>query len=117
MSAPTVPPADVATVEALRKLKAVEAEWDARLAEARRDADEAIGRAREETEAALRAVGAELEAERTRRLDGDRAAADREAEAIRQKGEQEAAGAAKAGRSPVRADAIVAAVLGPLAGE
>ncbi len=112
-------PGDAATVAALRRVKAVEAEWDAKLHAARDEAARALQRARDEREATEKAVAAELAAERNRRLDEARRTADREAEAIRADGEK-AAGALrqeKSGAAKQRADEIVAAVLGPLAKE
>jgi vacuolar-type H+-ATPase subunit H len=111
------PPADSATVEALRRVKAVENEWELRLRAARGEAEEAVRRAREEAEATVKAVAAEAEAERARRLDAGRAAAEKEAEAIVSEGADAAARLrAEKGKGPTdRAAEVVAAALGPYA--
>ncbi len=116
-AAPTEP--DTATVEALRRLKAAEADGEAQLRQAQEAAAQAIQRARDEAEATVKAVAAELETERTRALEAASAAADREAEQIRADGAK-AADALRTDRSkrPAdRADAIVATVLGPFASD
>jgi uncharacterized membrane protein YqiK len=96
---------DTETVEALRRVKAVEAEWDAKLRAAR--------------EATVKAVASEIEGERARRLEAARAASEAEAETIRREGakEAEALRSGKDRRSSDRDDAIVAAVLGPFVGD
>ncbi len=118
MTEPAPTGGDTATVEALRRVKAVEAEWDGKLADARRQAEEATRRARDEAEATVKAVAAELETERARQLDSARASAEREAEGLRTDGAK-AAEAVRSGqgrRPQERGDEIVAAVLGPFAG-
>jgi vacuolar-type H+-ATPase subunit H len=108
---------DTATVEALRRLKAAEAEGEEKLRWARSGADEAVRRARDEAEATVKAVAAEAEAERARRLEEGRAAADREAEGILRDGTKAAeAFRARKGAGPSdRSEEIVAAALGPYA--
>jgi len=115
VSDPGVTAADVATVEALRRLKAVEAEWEAKLTTARAATAQGIQLAENEAEATVKAVAAELESDRARQLEAARVAADREAEAIVRGGEQEAEAirSGKGKRPADRADEIVAAVLGP----
>lgn len=110
---------DEQTVEALRRLKAVEAEWDAKLRAAREDAAQVVQRARDEAEATLKAVAAELEAERGRRREAGKLAADREAEQVRTDGATaaEAVRSDRSKRPSERADAIVAAVLDPFASD
>jgi vacuolar-type H+-ATPase subunit H len=115
--APASPASDTATVEALRRLKAVEREWEEKLLAARAAADEAVRRARDESEATVKAVVAEAEAERARRLEAGRAAADREAEGIVRDGAKAAdeLRARKGARPADRSEEIVAAALGPYA--
>jgi vacuolar-type H+-ATPase subunit H len=115
VSEPAAPSADVATVEALRRLKAVEAEWEAKLATARAATAQGLQLAKDEAEATVKAVAAELESERASRLEAARAAAEREAEAIVRTGAQEAEAirSGKGKRPADQQDAIVAAVLGP----
>ena len=117
MSGDTPAAGDAETVEVLRRVKAVEAEWEAKLREAREEAERAVRRARDEAEATLKAVAAEVEGERARRLETAQASSEAEAEAIRREGAK-AADALRSGkgrRSPDRDDAIVTAVLGPFA--
>jgi vacuolar-type H+-ATPase subunit H len=113
------PASDAATVEALRRLKAVEAEWDAKLRDARDAAARTVQRSRDESEATVKAVAAENETERNRLLEAGQQAADREAERIGADGAR-AADAVRADRSKrpaERADAIVRAVLDPFASD
>ena len=114
MTGTTPAPADNATVQALRRVKAVEEEWEARLREARKDAEQAVLRTREEAEATLRAVSAELESERTHRLEAARASSEREAEAVLREGVKaaDAVRVEKGKRPPGRDEEIVAMVLG-----
>lgn len=117
MSGNPAAPGDAETVEVLRRVKAVEAEWEAKLRGAREEAERTVRRARDEAEATLKAVGAEVEGERARRLEGAQASSEAEAEAIRREGAK-AADALRSGkdrRVSDRDDAIVAAVLGPFA--
>ncbi len=119
MSAPTSTAGDPQTVEALRRVKAVEADWEGQLRAAREETERAVQRARDEAEATVRAVQAEVDGERTRRLESAAVAADAEAGAIRREGET-AAASIRGGRGPRaadRADAIVAAVLEPFASD
>ena len=110
-------PSDVATVEALRRVKAVESEWELKLRAARGEAEDAVRRARDESEATVKAVGAEAEAERARRLEAGEAAAEKEAEAILQEGSGAAAKLrTEKGKAPSdRASEVLEAVLGPYA--
>lgn len=115
--APAAGGPDAATVEALRRLKAVEAEWDEKLRAARTEAEEAVRRARDEAEATVKAVVAATEAERARRLDQGRAATEREADAIVREGAKaaEELRTRKGGRPSDRSEEVVAAALGPYA--
>jgi len=109
--------ADGATVEVLRRVKAVESEWELKLRAARGEADEAVRRAREEADATVKTVAAGAETERTRRLETGRAAAEKEAEAIVREGAA-AAGRLRTnkGKGPAdRSAEVVAAALGPYA--
>jgi vacuolar-type H+-ATPase subunit H len=115
--APATGGSDTATVEALRRLKEVEAEGEERLRAARTAAEEAVRRARDEAEATVKAVVAEAEGERAHRLEQGRLAADREADAIVRDGEKaaESLRARKGERPADRSGEIVAAALGPYA--
>jgi len=119
MSEEAAPGGDSATVEALRRVKAVEAEWAGRLNDARAEAEQAVRRAREEAAAMLKAVAAELDSERAHRLEQARASADRDAEAVRREGANaaEALRSQKGKRATGRTEEIVATVLGPLSGD
>ena len=87
----TAPPADTGTIEALKRIKAAEVEWDQRIAEAKREAARALERMRQETEAAVAAAHEQAERERTRAVEAARANADLEAQEILARGEREAA--------------------------
>jgi len=115
MTDAAAPMSDAETVDALRRVKAVEAEWEARLRAAREEAEQAVRRARDEAEATLKAVAAEAGTERARRLDEGRAASERDAEAIRRDGATAAdAQRAEQGKRPAdRSKQIVATVLDP----
>jgi vacuolar-type H+-ATPase subunit H len=119
MTEAPAPSGDPQTVEALRRVKAVEAEWEAKLRSAREETEQAVRRARDEAEATVKAVQTEVEREHARRLEAAAAAADSEASAIRADGETAAAKirGGQGRRAADRADEIVAAVLGPFASE
>jgi len=108
---------DASTVEVLRRVKAVEAEWETKLRAAREDADQGVRRAREEADATVKAVAAEAEAEKAQRLAAGRTAAEAEAEAIQREGEKAADGLRSAGgkKPSDRSDELLEAVLGPYA--
>ncbi|HTW40121.1 MAG TPA: hypothetical protein VMF04_04620 [Thermoplasmata archaeon] len=112
MATEAVPPPDVG-LDALRRIKSVESEWEQRLAADREKAEATLQRLREETEAAVKATQAEAEEERARAVGAARAGADREAAAILADGERAAAEAARGeGKHPAdRKDAVLTAVL------
>lgn len=119
MTGTSAPPTDQATVEALRRVKAVEQEWETRLRDARENAEQAIRRARDEADATLKAVAAELESERAHRLEAAHAASQRDEEAVHLEGAK-AAEAVRAGQGklPTGRDAvIVATVLDPFSSD
>jgi len=102
------------SLEALKQVKATEAEWDARLDAARRETEETLHHLRSEGEAAIRAAHAEAERDRAVRLEHARAEAETEAEAIVADGRRAAERAAHSeGRRPSdKRDAILEVVLG-----
>lgn len=110
---------DTDTIDALKRIKAAEAEWDAKVAAARASADTTLKAAREATERAIVDARASADAERQRAVENARAMADLEARAIVADGERAAKSAADgAGKRPAdRKDEILAALLGRFAGE
>jgi len=101
-------------VEALKRVKATETEWDARLKAAREESEVALRRSREEAEAAVKAAETEAERERTDRVEHARVEAAGLAAAIVAEGQKAAELAARGeGRRPAdKKDAILAVVLG-----
>jgi len=94
MSATTPPPAsDLGTVEALKRVKATETEWETKTAEARAHRDQALQRLRDETEATVHAAQVETERERSEAIQAARTEADAEAAKILADGDQVAADA------------------------
>ena len=108
------PMADNATLDALKRIKLAETEWEGKIAAARRDAETATKRIKEESEAVLASARAQAEAERVQTLDKARTDADREASRIVAEGEQAARAATEgAGKNvTARRDEILAVVLG-----
>ncbi len=109
--------ADTGTIEALKRIKAVEDEWDARLAEARREAEAARKRTSSETETAIATAREVTDAERARAVDAARATADAEARQIIADGEREAAAVARGAGKGVadRKEELLAVLLGRFA--
>lgn len=107
---------DQPTIDALRRIKAVEEEWEAKLSSARAEQERALVDARSSADAAVKAVSAELEASRTQALETAGAAADAEARDLLAAGEADAA-RAKAGKKKLadRKDEVLQAVLGEFA--
>jgi vacuolar-type H+-ATPase subunit H len=101
------------SIEALKRVRATENEWEAKVTEARRAAEETVRRAREEAETAARAAQADAEAERAARVQTARTEADAEAARILKDGERAAQAAARGdGKDPAdRADEILRALL------
>ena len=111
-SAPSA--ADTATLDALKRIKLAETEWEGKVASARREAEAATKHLKEETESLLTTARTEAEAERTRRVETARNEADREAAGIVAEGEKAARAAAEgAGKSvSARKDEVLMVVLG-----
>lgn len=114
MSASTDPanPA-LGSIDALKRVKATETDWELRLRAARGAAEAETARLKEESEAAVRAAQQEAEAERTRAVQAARAEADREAEQILAEGTRAAEAAARGeGKRPAdRKAEILSSVL------
>jgi vacuolar-type H+-ATPase subunit H len=102
------------SVEALRRVKAVEAEWEARLNTARQLNEAELRQLREEAEAAVKAAQVEAETERAAQLERARAETAGAAATIVAQGRKAAEQAAQGeGRRPAdKKDAILDAVLG-----
>jgi vacuolar-type H+-ATPase subunit H len=102
------------SVEALKRVKATENEWDTRLNAARRDADETLERMRAEADAALKEAQMEADRDRVARVVQARTETETEAEAIVAEGRKAAERAlAGEGRRPAdKKDAILDIVLG-----
>lgn len=110
-------PSDTAALDALKRIKAAEADWDERLRTARHASNEALERRRVDADATVKAVAAEAEAERSRSVEKARAAAEAEARTIVAEGEASArdAGSDKGKRPKDMEERVLDAVLGPLA--
>ncbi|MGP8158693.1 MAG: hypothetical protein ACLPWO_03685 [Thermoplasmata archaeon] len=102
------------SIEALKRVKATETEWDTRLSAARQEAEEALRRLRDDGDAAVKAAEAEADRERTVRVERARTEAAEEGEAIVADGRRAAGRAALGeGRRPAdKKDSILEAVLG-----
>jgi vacuolar-type H+-ATPase subunit H len=102
------------SVEALKRVKAVETEWEARVSAARQEAEATLQRLREESEAAVKAAQAEAERERTGRIERARTEIAAEVETIIAGGRVEAAVALRGeGRRPAdKKSEILDVVLG-----
>jgi vacuolar-type H+-ATPase subunit H len=102
------------SVEALKRVKATETEWDARLSAARQESEAMLRRLKDEADAALKAAQAEADRERTARLERARVATSAEAEQIVAEGRTAADAAARGeGRRPSeKKAAILDVVLG-----
>ena len=109
--------ASPASVEALKRVKAAEAEWDARLTAARTESEATLRTLRAEADAAVKAAHAEGERERAERLERARVEAAGMAAAILADGQKAAEAAARGeGRRPAdKKDAILSVVLGSFA--
>jgi vacuolar-type H+-ATPase subunit H len=101
------------SIEALKRVKATETDWELKLRAARGAVDEALGRLQAESEAAIKAAQASAEAERTRAVQAARTEADREAEGILAEGTRAAEAAARgSGKRPAdQKDALLTTVL------
>jgi vacuolar-type H+-ATPase subunit H len=107
------PESRLGSIDALKHVKATEADWELKLRAARGAAEEAIARLRTESEAAVAAAQAASDAERTRAVEAARAESEREAAEILAAGARVAEAAARGeGKRPAdKKDAILSAVL------
>jgi len=105
------------SLEALKRVKATETEWDAKLSAARKDADTTIERLRAEAAAAVKQAQTEADRERVDRVVHARAETEAQAATILADGATAAEQALTGeGRRPAdKKDAILAAVLGDFA--
>lgn len=101
------------TIDALRRIKAAEEEWEAKLSGARAEKERAIADARSGADAAVKAVASELEKDRGRALETAGAAAEAEARDLLAAGETDAA-RARSGKKKLadRKEEVLRAVLG-----
>ena len=113
MTAPTLPASSESTVEALKRVKATEAEWERKVTEARAHRDATLQRLRDETEATVQAALAEADRERAETVHAARAGAEAEAGRIAADGDRDAAEAARDDPKALAGQraAILAAVL------
>jgi vacuolar-type H+-ATPase subunit H len=107
------PGAPPGSIDALKRVKATEAEWEIALRAAKGTAEATIQRLRADSDAAVKAAQAEADAERARVVQAARAEADRQAAEILAEGKRAAeAVAGGEGKSVVdRKDALLALVL------
>jgi vacuolar-type H+-ATPase subunit H len=107
------------SLDAVKLVKATETEWEAKVAAARKAADAAIARLRDQAAAAVAAARVEADRDRTRAVEVARATADAEAAQIVTDGQSAAQrDSAGAGRRPAdRRAEVLDAVLGNLAGK
>ena len=101
------------SIDALKRVKATETEWETSLRVARGAAEEGLQRLRDESEATVKAAQAEADSERARAVQAARAEAEREAAEILAAGTRVAEAAAQGqGKGAAdRRNAILAAVL------
>ncbi len=113
MATAMAPGADLGSIEALKRVKATETDWELKLRAARGQADEAVQRLRSDADDAVKAAQAAADADRARTVEAARASADREAEGILADGRKAAEAAARGEGKRVadKKDAILAAVL------
>jgi vacuolar-type H+-ATPase subunit H len=102
------------SVEALKRVKATETEWDARLKAAREASESTLHRLRDESDAAVKAAETEGERDRAERVERARAEAAGMSAQILADGQKAAEAAARGeGRRPAdKKDAILPVVLG-----
>ncbi len=101
------------SIEALKRVRATEVEWDEKLRVAKEASEAALRRLREETDATVKNVQDEVDAERTAKVLASRSDADQGAAEILAEGAQAADQAARGeGKHPAdRRDEILTAVL------
>ncbi len=111
-SPPPAAPA-LGSIDALKRVKATEADWELKLRLAQVASDEALARLRTESAAAVKAAQASADAERGQAVQAARDEADREAAEILADGTRAAEVAARGeGKQPTdKKDAILAVVL------
>jgi vacuolar-type H+-ATPase subunit H len=114
MSAAATPGTELGSIDALKRVKATESDWELKLRAARGASEEALQRLRDESEAAVKAAQASVDAERSEAVQAARTEADRLAAEILAEGERAAAVARRGeGKGTAdRKDSILAAVLG-----
>lgn len=113
-SASVAAPADrTGSIDALKRVRAAEIEWDQRVQAAKQQAATEIAKLRSDADAAVKAAQAEGEQARTLRVQAARVDADREAAQILADGQKATEEAARGeGRQPSdHADEILQAVL------
>lgn len=112
-TAAPAPPAGLGSIEALKRVKATENDWELRLRAARGAAEEQLGHLREASDAAVKAAQEAADAERTRLVQAARSEAERAAAEILAEGTRVAEAATRGDRRGPsdRRDAILAAVL------
>jgi len=105
------------SIEALKRVKAAEGEWDRRLAAAREESEKLLSELREEAESAVKSAELEAERDRSAKIEQARVETIAAAAAIIADGEKAAAKAERAeGRRPSdKRDAVLEAVLGGFA--
>jgi vacuolar-type H+-ATPase subunit H len=114
VSAVAPPPSTaLGSIDALKRVKATEVEWELKLRAAHGTAEEVLEHLRAESEAAVKAAQVSAEAERASAVIAARTDADREAAEILAEGTRAAEVAARGeGKRPTeKKDAILAAVL------
>jgi vacuolar-type H+-ATPase subunit H len=105
------------SLDAVKLVKATEAEWEAKIAAARKAGEASLAQLRDAAAAAVAAARADAERERTRSVETARASADAEAALIVTDGQSAAQKDATGRRPRDRKAAVLNAVLGDLAGE
>ena len=114
MSAGTPPPGTaLGSIDALKRVKETESDWELRLRAARGAAEEALQRLRTESETAVKSAQAAAEGERALAVQAARVAAEQEAAEIFAAGTRAAEAAARGeGKRPAdKKDATLGAVL------
>lgn len=101
------------SIDALKRVRAAETEWEQKVTAAKQDAGEEIARLKTSADDAVKAAQAAAEQQRTAKVQAARSEADREAIVILADGAKAADAAAEGeGKHPAdKADAILAAVL------
>lgn len=113
------PPPDSGAIEALKRVKTAETEWDEKLSTTRSAVEADLARRRDEADAAVKAALAESERERATAVQTARTEADAAAATILADGQKAAQSAGRSdGKEPEdRKDEILKAVLAPFVGD